>query len=90
MCLPELGQHTPFGTGWGLWPSGPLPNASGPTSGERWNSWPTFPSTEQVLMIKSWNEWAEGNYLEPDRQYGHARLEMLASEVARAKGHRWR
>ncbi len=44
---------------------------------------------QQILMIKSWNEWAEGNYLEPDRQYGHARLEALASEVARAKGRRW-
>ena len=45
-----------------------------------------LPEDEQVLMIKSWNEWAEGNYLEPDRQYGHARLEALAQEVARAKG----
>lgn len=27
-------------------------------------------SEHQVLVIKSWNEWAEGNYLEPDQQYG--------------------
>jgi Glycosyltransferase WbsX len=38
---------------------------------------------EEILMIKSWNEWAEGNYLEPDSETGHARLEMLAREVAR-------
>jgi hypothetical protein len=48
-----------------------------------------LPADQQVLMIKSWNEWAEGNYLEPDRQYGHARLETLASEVARARGRGW-
>lgn len=24
----------------------------------------------QIIVIKSWNEWAEGNYLEPDQQYG--------------------
>jgi Glycosyltransferase WbsX len=41
------------------------------------------PPGEQILMIKSWNEWAEGNYLEPDTETGHARLEMLAREVAR-------
>jgi hypothetical protein len=45
-----------------------------------------LPADQQVLMIKSWNEWAEGNYLEPDRQYGRDRLEVLALEVARAKG----
>ena len=47
-----------------------------------------LPTDEQVLMIKSWNEWAEGNYLEPDRQYGRARLEMLALELSRARGER--
>ncbi|MBU0941601.1 MAG: glycoside hydrolase family 99-like domain-containing protein [Bacteroidetes bacterium] len=24
----------------------------------------------QIIMIKSWNEWAEGNYLEPDAKFG--------------------
>ena len=28
------------------------------------------PSGEQVVVIKSWNEWAEGNYLEPDTEFG--------------------
>ena len=24
----------------------------------------------QIVVIKSWNEWAEGNYLEPDQKFG--------------------
>jgi hypothetical protein len=42
-----------------------------------------FPIDEQVLMIKSWNEWAEGNYLEPDAESGLGRLQALAGEMAR-------
>ncbi|MCQ2340237.1 MAG: glycoside hydrolase family 99-like domain-containing protein [Paludibacteraceae bacterium] len=29
----------------------------------------------QIIVIKSWNEWAEGNYLEPDQRYGRGWLE---------------
>lgn len=28
-----------------------------------------------VVFIKSWNEWGEGNYLEPDRKYGRKFIE---------------
>ncbi|MGD0881413.1 MAG: glycoside hydrolase family 99-like domain-containing protein [Acidimicrobiales bacterium] len=45
-----------------------------------------LPPDEQVLVIKSWNEWAEGNYLEPDSEVGTARLEALRRELVRA-GH---
>jgi hypothetical protein len=37
------------------------------------------PEGEQILAIKSWNEWAEGNYLEPDREFGLGWLEALAA-----------
>lgn len=35
------------------------------------------PEGEQIIMIKSWNEWAEGNYLEPDLKYGLGYLEAI-------------
>ena len=31
----------------------------------------------QVAFIKSWNEWGEGNYMEPCLKYGHGYLEAL-------------
>jgi hypothetical protein len=35
------------------------------------------PENPQFICIKSWNEWAEGNYLEPDEKFGLQWLEAI-------------
>jgi hypothetical protein len=39
------------------------------------------PSEERLLFIKSWNEWAEGNHMEPDLVHGHGYLQALKAEL---------
>ncbi len=36
----------------------------------------------KIVFIKSWNEWAEGNYLEPEKQYGKAFINVLKEEIS--------
>ncbi|KAA6330806.1 hypothetical protein EZS27_020530, partial [termite gut metagenome] len=36
------------------------------------------PEDLKLLFLKSWNEWGEGNYMEPDLKYGHKYLDELA------------
>jgi hypothetical protein len=35
----------------------------------------------RIVFLKSWNEWAEGNYLEPDTKWGLQYLEALKRVV---------
>ncbi|MDY0145063.1 MAG: glycoside hydrolase family 99-like domain-containing protein [Kiritimatiellia bacterium] len=39
------------------------------------------PFEHRILFVQSWNEWGEGNHLEPDLKYGHGYLEALARQV---------
>lgn len=36
-----------------------------------------LPENRKIIFLKAWNEWAEGNYVEPDLKYGLAFLEAI-------------
>lgn len=36
-----------------------------------------YEGDRKIIFIKSWNEWAEANYLEPDQKFGKKYLEVL-------------
>lgn len=38
-------------------------------------------SEHKIVFLKSWNEWGEGNYMEPDLKYGRGYIEALRSVV---------
>jgi hypothetical protein len=40
------------------------------------------PREDRLVFVKSWNEWAEGNYLEPDLRFGRSLLEVLRDELS--------
>ena len=35
------------------------------------------PEEQQIIFIKSWNEWGEGNHLAPDVKFGHGYLNAI-------------
>jgi hypothetical protein len=37
------------------------------------------PPEQKIIFLKAWNEWAEGNYVEPDALSGHAYLDAIRS-----------
>ena len=41
---------------------------------------------KRIVFVKSWNEWAEGNHLEPDLRYGKGYLEVIRQELEANRG----
>ena len=35
----------------------------------------------QIAFLKSWNEWGEGNYMEPDLKYGKGYIKALRQAI---------
>jgi len=38
------------------------------------------PMDDRIVFLKAWNEWAEGNFLEPEAQFGRGFLEVIKKE----------
>ncbi len=43
------------------------------------------PEGKQIIVLKSWNEWGEGNYMEPDLKYGKGYIEALHNAIEDSK-----
>lgn len=39
------------------------------------------PQERKILFLRSWNEWGEGNYVEPDTKYGHGFLKAIKDSI---------
>lgn len=39
------------------------------------------PEEDKIIFLKSWNEWAEGNYMEPDIEFGRGYIRALADVI---------
>ncbi|MEY2468326.1 MAG: hypothetical protein QOF21_1024 [Actinomycetota bacterium] len=73
---------------WDNWPRRQAGNAwlfrdATPDAYERWLTEvvarrPARRGDDDLVFINGWNEWAEGNHLEPDLRFGHAWLEATA------------
>jgi hypothetical protein len=42
------------------------------------------PPEKRLIFLKSWNEWAEGNHLEPDQRFADSYLRVLKAELDHA------
>jgi lipopolysaccharide biosynthesis protein len=62
---------------------------SSPQRYERWlreviDRFQPYSSQENLVFVNAWNEWAEGNHLEPSQRWGNRYLEAHRSAVDRA------
>jgi hypothetical protein len=39
------------------------------------------PPEERIVLLKAWNEWAAGNHIEPDQEWGRAWLVVIREEL---------
>ena len=76
-CVYPNWDHTPRSGRKGLVLTGSTPALFEKHVLDAVNEISTRDAEHRIIFLKSWNEWAEGNYLEPDTKWGRAYLEVL-------------
>lgn len=77
-CAIHSFDNTPRSGSNGLILAGPTPEMYGQHLRQALDTAQKLPAGQQLVFLKSWNEWAEGNHLEPDLKFGHGYLQEIA------------
>ena len=80
-CALPNWDNTPRSERRGLVLTGATPEKFRPLLKKAIESVQERPPEERLVFLKSWNEWAEGNYLEPGRKWGRQYLEVVRDEL---------
>lgn len=76
-CVIPNWDNTPRSGQNGLVLTGSTPELFGSNLRKACERVKNLPAERRFVFIKSWNEWAEGNHLEPDLRFGHQYLESM-------------
>lgn len=74
-------DHTPRSGRRGYLMTGSTPKAFGRLMSQLLKKIAQHQNKPAFIMIKSWNEWGEGNHLEPDQKYGNGYINELRKVI---------
>ena len=74
-------DHSPRSTGKGVIFHNSTPSLFKKHIKQIFNLLKTKSPNNQYVFLKSWNEWGEGNYMEPDLKWGKEYIKTLREEI---------
>ena len=78
-------DHTPRSTDGGSVLHNATPNLFKKHASDILSTAVNKPEEHKIVFLKSWNEWGEGNYMEPDIKYGRGYIDALSDVVEISK-----
>lgn len=78
-------DHTPRSTKYGYVYHGATPELFEQHALDVLNHIKNKKEENKICFLKSWNEWGEGNYMEPDLKYGRGWINALKNAVMKSK-----
>ena len=85
-CMVHAWDNTPRSSHNGVVFSGTSPDAFRPYLRSALEDVQSREPDRRLVFLKAWNEWAEGNHLEPDLKFGHGYLNVIAEELGLLAG----
>ena len=80
-CLVHAWDNTPRSGYNGIVFSGTSPEAFRPRLRSALHAVQNRAPDHKLIILKAWNEWAEGNHLEPDLEFGRKYLDVIREEI---------
>ena len=85
-CVVHAWDNTPRSGRDGVAYTGASPDVFRKSLAAAFDAVETQPAENQLVFLKSWNEWAEGNHLEPDMRYGDGFLQAIKEALEEHHG----